>query len=86
MVTVVHSKSVAISGVDMDRSGEVAFPLEGRRVGVSRLRRTRLAGVRESRISSPRAAAPELVVSENQAGLWALKSPRKRVSSWGSRR
>ena len=78
--------AVAISGVDIERSGEVGLPWEGRRVGVSVLRRTRSAGVSASRISSPRAAAPELVVSENQAGLWALKSPRKRVSSWGSRR
>ena len=46
VVRVVHSKSVTISGVDMERSGEVGFPWVGRWVGVSRLRRIRLAEVR----------------------------------------
>ena len=86
VVSVVHSKSVAISGVVMERSGEVAAPCEGSLVGVSELRMTRPAGISESRISSPRAAARVSLVCENHAGLWALKSPRMRVSSRGERR
>ena len=81
MVRVVHSREAAISGVAMVRSGEVGLPWEGKRVGVSVFRRTRSAGVRASRISSPRAAARASLVCENHAGLWALKSPRKRESS-----
>ena len=83
---VVHVKSRAMSGVAIDRSGEVGFPWVGRRVGVSELRRTRLEGMRALEISSPRAAARASLVCEYHAGLWALKSPRMRVLSWGVRR
>ena len=83
---VVNRKSVAISGVEMERSGEVGLPWVGRRVGVSVFRRTRPAGIRALVISSPRAAARESLVCENHAGLWALKSPRMRESSPGARR
>ena len=83
---VVHSRSVAISGVDMERSGDVGFPWEGSRVGESVLRMTRFAGSRALTISSPRVAARASLVCENHAGLWALKSPRMRVSSCGVKR
>ena len=81
----VHSRSVAIAGVDMDRSGEEGLPKEGSRVGESELSRTRSEEVKESRMSRPRAAARESLVCEYHAGLWALKSPKMRVSSWGVR-
>ena len=85
VVRVVHSRSVAIAGVEMDKSGEEGLPEEGSRVGESELSRTRSEEVKESRMSRPRAAARESLVCEYHAGLWALKSPKMRVSSWGVR-
>ena len=85
VVRVLHSRSVAIAGVDMERSGEEGLPEEGSRVGESELRRTRSDEVKESRMSRPRAAARESLVCEYHAGLWALKSPRMMLSSWGVR-
>ena len=78
-----HSRSAAIDGVAMDRSGEVGLPWEGSRVGESKFRRTRSVAISESSIKSPRAAARESLVCEYHAGLWALKSPRMRLSPWG---
>ena len=46
----------------------------------------KLEGVRRLLMRSPRASARLSLVCENHAGLWALKSPRMRVSSWGDRR
>ena len=86
VVRVVHSKSVAISGVVIERSGEVGFPCLGSLVGVLVLRRTRSEGISALRISSPRASARASLVCEYHAGLWALKSPRMIVSSVGVRR
>ena len=53
---------------------------------MSLLSRTRSEGIRASRTSSPRAAARVSLVCEYHAGLWALKSPRTRLSSWRVRR
>ena len=50
VVRVDHSKSMANSGVDMERSGEVGLPKLGRRVGESELRETRLVIPRRSRM------------------------------------
>ena len=50
VVRVHHSRSVAILGVAMERSGEVGDWEEGSRVGESMLRITRLEGERESRM------------------------------------
>ena len=86
VVMVDHSRSVTISGVTIERSGDEGFPEEGSLVGESELSSTRLDAVRESRMVCPRAAARVSLVCENQAGLWALKSPRMRVSSWRHRR
>ena len=86
VVAVVQLKSMAISGVAMVRSGEEGVPWEGSRVGLSVLRITRSELLMVSRMSSPRASARLSLVCENHAGLWALKSPRMRVSSWGDRR
>jgi len=80
---VVHSRSDTIVLVAMERSGEVGCPEEGSRVGESPLRRTREAAVRASKMSHPRVAARESLVCEYHAGLWALKSPKMRVSPWG---
>ena len=85
VVRVLHSSSVAIAGVDMDRSGEDGLPKEGSRVGESELSMTRSEEVKESRMSCPRAAARRSQVCVYHAGLWALKSPRIIVSSWGVR-
>ena len=57
VVRVVQSKSVAISGVERERSGEEGLPWVGSLVGESVLRRTRLALLSVSRMYSPRAAA-----------------------------
>ena len=57
VVRVVHSRSVAIAGVEMERSGDVELPKEGSRVGESELRRTRSEEVSRSNMSCPRAAA-----------------------------
>ena len=81
-----HSKSGTISGVTIVRSGDEGFPEAGSLVGESELSRTKLEEVRESRIFCPRAAARVSLVCENQAGLWALKSPKIMESSWGLRR
>ena len=81
-----HSRSVTISGVTIVRSGDEGFPEEGSLVGESELSKTRLEAVSESRMICPRAAARESLVCENQAGLWALKSPRMMESSRGLRR
>ena len=86
VVIVDHSRSVTISGVTIERSGDEGFPEEGSLVGESELSSTRLDAVRESRMVCPRAAARVSLVCENQAGLWALKSPRMMESSWGLRR
>ena len=56
-VRVVNSKSGAISGVAIARSGDVGVPCEGSRVDVSVLRVTRLEGVRRSRMRFPRTSA-----------------------------
>ena len=50
VVWVLHSRSVAIWGVAMERSGEVGLPWEGSRVGVSEFSRTRSEEVRQSSI------------------------------------
>ena len=62
------------------------MPCEGSLVGVSVLRVRRLEELRRSLIMCPRASARPSLVCEYHAGLWALKSPRMRVSSWGHRR
>ena len=82
MVKVDHSESMAMCGVEMERSGEVELESEGSRVGESVLRRTKSESVRASCMISPRPAALVSLVCEYQAGWWALKSPRMRVSSW----
>jgi len=64
------------------RSGEVGCPKEGSLVGVSWLRRQRGLALMASATASPRAAAVRSPVRENQAGLWALKSPRIKESFW----
>ena len=62
-------------GLTIVRSGEEGFPLVGRRVGESRLRRIRgLESIAESK-ENPLAAARSSSVVENQAALWTLKSP-----------
>ena len=86
VVMVDHSRSGTISGVTIVRSGDEGLPKEGSLVGESELRRTRLKEMRESWMSCPRAAARVSLVCENQAGLWALKSPKIMESSWGLRR
>ena len=83
VVRVFHSRSVAIAGVAMDRSGEEGFPWEGSLVGESVLSRTRLELRSASWMSLPRAAARESPVWEYPAGLWALKSPRIMLSPRG---
>ena len=81
-----HSRSETISGVTIVRSGDEGLPEEGSLVGESELRRTKLEEMRESRMLCPRAAARASLVCENQAELWALKSPKMMESSWGLRR
>ena len=86
VVRVVNWKSIAISDEAIARSGEEGVPCEGSLVGVSELRVIRLEELRRSLIWCPRASARPSLVCENHAGLWALKFPRMRVSSWGDRR
>ena len=86
VVMVVKAKSGAISGVAIDRSGDEGVPNEGSLVWVLVLRVTKLEGMRRLLIRSPRASARLSLVCENHAELWALKSPRMRVSSWGDSR
>ena len=50
MVSVDHPRSVAISGVAMDRSGDEGVPKEGSRVGESSLRITKLEGASKLRM------------------------------------
>ena len=82
---VAQSRSVAIEGVTMVRSGEEGLPREESRVGESSLKRTKSEAVRASRMSAPRPAARGSTVWEYQAGLCALKSPKMRESSGGVR-
>ena len=71
----VQERSRARCGLTIVRSGEEGLPLDGRRVGESRFRRTRgLESIAES-MEIPLAAARSSSVAENQAALWALKSP-----------
>ena len=65
----------------MVRSGEEFGPFLGTRVGQSSLRRPKELSLSDSKIESPLAAALESPVDENHAELWALKSPRIRMSS-----
>ena len=83
MVRVVHSKSVAIEEVEIERSGEEELPPEGSLVGESEFKRIRSEFMSKSWMSLPRAAARVSVVWEYHAGLWALKSPRMRLSPRG---
>ena len=53
----VQSKSRAIWGVEMERSGEEESPWDGSRVGASVLRSTRLLSVSASSMLSPLVAA-----------------------------
>ena len=76
MVSVYHSESIAMCGVAMERSGEEEL------VGVSVLSKDRSESVSKSNRWEPRAAPLVSLVNEYQAGLWALKSPRMRESSW----
>ena len=57
VLRVVKSKSGAISGVAIARSGDEGVPCDGSLVGVSMFRVTRLEGLRRSRMRSPRASA-----------------------------
>ena len=50
VVSVDHPRSVAISGVAMDRSGDEGVPKEGSRVGESSLRITKLEGASKFRM------------------------------------
>ena len=59
-------------------SGEVGWPLGGRRVGLSSFRVAR----DELQISSANKLPLVSVIEEYQSGSWALKSPRSRSSSW----
>ena len=76
---VYHSESIAMCGVDKEMSGEEE--LVGL-VGVSVLSKVRSESVSKSSRWEPRAAPLASLVDEYQAGLWALKSPRMRESSW----
>jgi hypothetical protein len=80
VVYVRQSSIGAMCAEHKERSGDVLGPLEGVLVGVFSLRRHRLLPFKASISSSPRAAAAWSDVEENQAGLWALKSPVIKVS------
>ena len=82
VVRVYHSESIAMCGVDKEMSGEEE--LVGL-VGVSVLSKVRSESVSKSSRWEPRAAPLASLVDEYQAGLWALKSPKIRLSSGGVR-
>ena len=63
-----HSESMAMWGVAMVMSGEEGLPWEGRRVGVSVLRRVRSRSMRVLCMWSPRSAARWSEVWEYHAG------------------
>ena len=77
---VCHLRIGAMCAEHKERSGDVLGPLEGSLVGVCSLRRKRLLSLRASTSFTPLAAAAWSEVEENQAGLWALKSPTIIVS------
>ena len=81
-----HSESMAMCGVAMVMSGEEGLPWEGRRVGVSVLRRARSRSMRVLWMRSPRSAALWSEVWEYHDGWWALKSPRMIESPWACER
>jgi len=73
--------SIVRWAVAMEMSGDEHGPLLGTRVGWSWLRILRLLEFSESVSRVPLAVAWSSSVWENQALLWALKSPTIRISS-----